>query len=143
MAAAPGETSGAPVRQRSTWQRAAVVAALDDVDGFRSAQQRHDVLKRRGDSVGLTTVYRALQHLAEAGGVDVLRTGDGEAVCRRCSSGDHHRHLVCRSCGRALEVDGPAVEKWAAAIAATHGFVGFAHAVEVFGTCAGCAAAPV
>lgn len=141
VATVPGETSGAPVRQRSTRQRAAVVAALDEVDGFRSAQQLHDVLKRRGDSVGLTTVYRTLQHLADAGEVDVLRTGDGEAVYRRCSSGDHHHHLVCRSCGKAVEVDGPAVEKWAAAIAAAHDFVGIAHTVEVFGTCADCAAA--
>ncbi|MFE3940255.1 transcriptional repressor, partial [Streptomyces goshikiensis] len=59
VATAPGET--APVRGRSTRQRAAVAAALDEVDEFRSAQELHDMLKHRGDSVGLTTVYRTLQ----------------------------------------------------------------------------------
>ncbi|MFK8909102.1 Fur family transcriptional regulator [Streptomyces sp. YS-3] len=134
-------TAGPPVRGRSTKQRAAVAAALDQVDEFRSAQELHDMLRHRGDSVGLTTVYRTLQSLADAGEVDVLRTSDGEAVYRRCSSGDHHHHLVCRMCGKAVEVEGPAVEKWADAIAEQHGFVNVAHTVEIFGTCAECAAA--
>ncbi|OII70018.1 MULTISPECIES: Fur family transcriptional regulator [unclassified Streptomyces] len=135
-------TAGSGVRGRSTRQRAAVAAALNEVDEFRSAQELHDMLKHRGDSVGLTTVYRTLQSLAEAGEVDVLRTSDGEAVYRRCSSGEHHHHLVCRSCGKAVEVEGPAVEEWADAIATQHGFVNVAHTVEIFGTCADCAAAP-
>ncbi|CAM5551660.1 Fur family transcriptional regulator [Streptomyces sp. URMC 127] len=132
-------TAGPPVRGRSTKQRAAVAAALDEVDEFRSAQELHDMLKHRGASVGLTTVYRTLQSLADAGEVDVLRTSEGEAVYRRCSSG-HHHHLVCRLCGKAVEVEGPAVEKWADSIAEEHGFVDVAHTIEIFGTCGECAA---
>ncbi|MEV8452231.1 Fur family transcriptional regulator [Streptomyces sp. NPDC052095] len=140
MATAPiSGTNAAPVRGRSTRQRAAVAAALDEVDEFRSAQELHDVLKHRGDSVGLTTVYRTLQSLADAGEVDVLRTTEGESVYRRCSTGDHHHHLVCRLCGKAVEVEGPAVEQWAETIAAQHGYVNVAHTVEIFGTCAECA----
>ncbi|MET8726764.1 MULTISPECIES: transcriptional repressor [Streptomyces] len=140
MATAPiSGTNAAPVRGRSTRQRAAVAAALDEVDEFRSAQELHDVLKHRGDSVGLTTVYRTLQSLADAGEVDVLRTTEGEAVYRRCSTDSHHHHLVCRLCGKAVEVEGPAVEEWAEMIAAQHGYVNVAHTVEIFGTCAECA----
>ncbi|MFI0740922.1 Fur family transcriptional regulator [Streptomyces sp. NPDC021100] len=131
-------TAGPPVRGRATKQRAAVAAALDEVDEFRSAQELHDMLRHRGASVGLTTVYRTLQSLADAGEVDVLRTSEGEAVYRRCSSG-HHHHLVCRLCGKAVEVEGPAVETWADTIAREHGFVDVAHTVEVFGTCGDCA----
>ncbi|OSC53236.1 transcriptional repressor [Streptomyces sp. 4F] len=127
-------TAGPPVKGRSTRQRAAVAAALAQVDEFRSAQDLHDILKHQGDSVGLTTVYRTLQSLADAGEVDVLRTHDGEAVYRRCSTGDHHHHLVCRVCGKAVEVEGPAVEKWADSVAASHGFVDVDHTVEIFGT---------
>ncbi|MFJ4896803.1 MULTISPECIES: Fur family transcriptional regulator [unclassified Streptomyces] len=143
MATAPSrDTNAAPVRGRSTRQRTAVAAALDEVDEFRSAQELHDVLRHRGDSVGLTTVYRTLQSLADAGEVDVLRTTEGESVYRRCSTGDHHHHLVCRVCGKAVEVEGPAVEQWAETIAAQHGYVNVAHTVEVFGTCADCASTP-
>jgi Fur family transcriptional regulator, ferric uptake regulator len=131
-------TAGPPVRGRSTRQRAAVAAALDEVDEFRSAQELHDMLKHRGDSVGLTTVYRTLQSLADAGEVDVLRTTDGEAVYRRCSSGEHHHHLVCRSCGATVEVEGPAVERWTTSMAAEHGFTAVSHTLEIFGTCAAC-----
>ena len=126
-------------RTRATRQRAAVSSILDEIDDFRSAQDIHAILRSRGDSVGLTTVYRTLQSLADAGKVDVLRTGDGESVYRRCSN-SHHHHLVCRNCGRTVEVEGPAVERWAEKVGAEHGFVRVTHNVEVFGTCPDCAA---
>ena len=127
-----------PAGPRSTRQRTAVAAALDSVRDFRSAQQLHDLLKQRGEAVGLTTVYRTLQGLADAGEVDVLRDADGESRYRRCSTG-HHHHLVCRHCKRTVEVAGPAVEQWAERTAREHGFVDVAHTVEVFATCATCA----
>ena len=124
---------------RPTKQRAAVSAVLDELAEFRSAQDLHALLRQRGENVGLTTVYRTLQALADAGEVDVLRADDGEAVYRRCSSG-HHHHLVCRHCGRTVEVEGPAVERWADRVASEHGFVAVSRTIEVFGTCATCAA---
>ena len=48
---------------------------------------------------------------------------------------------MCRHCGKAVEVEGPAVEKWADSIAEEHGFVDVGHTVEIFGTCGDCAAA--
>lgn len=129
-----------PGTGRSTRQRAAVAALLGETDDFQSAQQLHDRLRHRGDNVGLTTVYRTLQSLAEAGVVDMVRTTEGESVYRRCASTDHHHHLVCRSCGKTVEVDGPAVETWTTAIAAEHGFTEVSHTLEIFGTCAECAA---
>ncbi|MBR7828742.1 transcriptional repressor [Actinospica sp. MGRD01-02] len=131
-----------PAPGRATRQRAAVTSLLDETEDFVSAQQLHDRLRHRGDSVGLTTVYRTLQSLAETGQVDVVRTDEGESVYRRCSSGSHHHHLVCRSCGTAVEVEGPAVEAWAGKVAAEHGFIQVEHTVEIFGTCANCAAKP-
>lgn len=123
--------------QRATRQRAAVSGVLDEVDDFRSAQDLHDLLRRRGERVGLTTVYRTLQALAEAGEVDVLRTADGEALYRRCSR-RHHHHLVCRGCGRTVEVQGPEVERWADAVAGRHGFTAVAHTLELSGLCPEC-----
>ncbi|MDQ1620076.1 MAG: Fur family transcriptional regulator, ferric uptake regulator [Actinomycetota bacterium] len=131
--------TGSPPQVRSTRQRAAVSAVLDELDGFRSAQDLHAMLRQRGEGIGLTTVYRTLQALSEAGEVDVLRTDDGESVYRRCSTG-HHHHLVCRSCGRTVEVEGPTVERWADRVATENGFVDVSHTLEVFGTCDACAA---
>src|SRR5690606_15116413 len=106
---------------RNTRQRAAVSALLREVDGFHSAQELHAMLRERGERVGLTTVYRTLQGMADNGEVDVMRPPGGEHLYRRCSQG-HHHHLVCRACGRTVEVEGPAVESWAARVAARHGY---------------------
>ena len=130
-------TAGVP-GLRATRQRAAVSKLLNEVEDFRSAQELHEQLRRDGEGIGLTTVYRTLQTLADAGEVDVLRTGSGEAVYRRCSS-DHPHHLVCRHCARTIEVADPPVEQWAERIAAEHDFSEVSHTVEIIGTCAACA----
>lgn len=122
---------------RNTRQRRAVAAILGDLDGFASAQEIHDALKHKGESVGLSTVYRNLQALADAAEVDALRNDDGEVLYRQCSQG-HHHHLVCRACGRTVEVEGPTVEKWADSVAAQHGFSDVSHTLEIFGTCSSC-----
>ncbi len=132
-----GSTSSATPPLRPTRQRRAVTEALESFSDFRSAQEIHELLGRRGETVGLATVYRTLQRLAEAGDVDVLRTEDGEAIYRSCSDA-HHHHLVCRSCGATVEVEGPAVERWTRAIAAEHGYADVSHTLEIFGTCARC-----
>lgn len=124
---------------RSTRQRTAIIALLEEVDGFRSAQELHDELRRRGQNIGLTTVYRTLQTLAGTELVDAVRTDTGESVYRRCAALHHHHHLVCRQCGSAVEVSGRDVEAWATEVAARHGFSDVSHTIELFGTCADCA----
>ncbi|GAB3218041.1 Fur family transcriptional regulator [Mycolicibacterium hippocampi] len=125
---------------RATRQRAAIAALLDNLDDFRSAQELHDELRRSGEGIGLTTVYRTLQQMAASGAVDTLRTDTGESVYRRCSE-HHHHHLVCRTCGSTIEIQGGHVEKWAAAVAREHGFTDVSHTIEIFGLCRKCAAA--
>ena len=112
-------------------------AIFSRLDAFHSIQDVHARLREAGDAVGLTTVYRAVQSLAEDGELDSIRTDSGEALYRRCST-DHHHHLVCRACGRTVEVTGPAVERWARRVADEHGFVDLSHTLEISGTCADC-----
>ncbi|MEV0948403.1 Fur family transcriptional regulator [Rhodococcus sp. NPDC049939] len=134
------EKTGSPkpvVGVRTTKQRSAISALLDDLDEFRSAQELHDELRKRGEGIGLTTVYRTLQTLSDAGTVDVLRIDNGESVYRRCSTG-HHHHLVCRSCGYTVEVEGPTVERWSQSVADANGFSDISHTVEIFGVCRDC-----
>lgn len=125
--------------QRMTRQRAAVSELLADTEGFRSAQQLHEMLRTAGHSVGLATVYRTMQALAEAGDVDVLRNAEGESLYRQCRKGSHHHHLVCTECGTTVEIDSVTVERWATTVGETHGFVNVEHTAELFGTCGPCA----
>ncbi|MGB8020855.1 MAG: Fur family transcriptional regulator [Candidatus Nanopelagicales bacterium] len=122
---------------RTTRQRAAVLALLDEAEEFVSAQELHARLRSAGHSVGLSTVYRTLQALAVSSDVDVLLTAEGEARYRSCSTG-HHHHLVCRACGRTVEVRNAFVERWASEVGADHGFTEISHTLEVFGICPVC-----
>ncbi|MGD9956328.1 MAG: Fur family transcriptional regulator [Candidatus Nanopelagicales bacterium] len=131
------------IGQRRTRPRQLVADALRSSDGFRSAQEIHDALAAQGDRVGRATVYRTLRALAQNADVDVIIRSDGEAAYRSCTP-NHHHHLVCRRCGRTVEVVGRVVERWSNETAAGHGFTDVSHTLEVFGLCPDCSAsAPV
>jgi Fur family ferric uptake transcriptional regulator len=130
---------GGNVQRRATRQRIAVAALLREVDEFRSAQELHRLLGERGARVGLTTVYRTLQSLADAGEIDVMRIATGEHLYRRCGQVHrHHHHLVCRDCGRTVEIDGPPIERWIDRAAAEHGYTELSHPLANVGRCPGC-----
>ena len=135
----PARSRPGGTRVRGTRQSEALSAALDSLSGFCSAQQIHAELRRQGESIGLTTVYRHLQALSEDGRVDTIRDPGGETLYRRCRSNAHHHHLTCRVCGRSVEVEGRAVERWAEQIATEAGFADVDHTVELFGVCPDCA----
>jgi Fur family ferric uptake transcriptional regulator len=128
------ETLGA----RATRQKRAVVELLDGIDEFTSAQDLHARLRDAGERVGLTTIYTQLRSLAEAGQVDSLRASSGEVLYRRCQSTNHHHHLVCRRCGRAIEIDAPEIETLAKRLGSRHGFHDVDHVLEITGICDRC-----
>ncbi|MEN9751155.1 MAG: Zinc uptake regulation protein [Actinomycetota bacterium] len=124
--------------KRNTWQREAVVTGLSEHDGFISAQALFAKLRDEGSTISLATVYRALTDLVGEEQADSLLSPEGENLYRACSSGEHHHHLICRSCGATAEIDAEPVEAWAKQVAATHGFTQAQHVVDVFGLCAAC-----
>ncbi len=123
---------------RSTRQGLLVEEAVRGADGFRTAQDVYASLVADGARIGLTTVYRHLQRLADQGVLDVLTAADGQIAYRSCHSDGHHHHLVCRQCGMTLEIHEPSVEQWADRTAELAGFTDVTHTVEIFGTCATC-----
>ncbi|MEX5296586.1 Fur family transcriptional regulator [Kocuria sp. CPCC 205268] len=125
---------------RTTRQRSALTELLERTPEFRSAQQLHALLGEQGESVSLATVYRNLSALAEAGEIDALAAPGGETRYRRCRRTEHHHHLVCRRCGRTVEVAESSVEQWATRTARRHGFTEVTHAIELHGICAACRA---
>jgi Fur family ferric uptake transcriptional regulator len=135
----PSTVRGSVVHERTTRQKRALDQLLAACGDFRSAQDLHAELRSGGARVGLTTVYNNLRALADRGAVDTVRTEAGETLYRRCESDAHHHHLVCRMCGRTVEIAGPVVERWAEAAASAEGFVDVRHTVEIVGTCRQCA----
>ncbi len=122
--------------KRNTKQREEVWHALERNPGFVSAQELHQALRDLGSTIGLATVYRTLNALADEGNVDAL-TREGENLYRACSPG-HHHHIICRECGLTKEIEASAVEAWAKAVAAEYGYADPQHIVDIFGTCGAC-----
>jgi len=123
---------------RDTRQRRAILTALGQTERFRSAQEIHAAIRQSGEKIGLATVYRSLKMLSDADEVDVVRDEAGEQLYRRCAASRHHHHVVCVSCGTAVEVESLPVERWAARVGEAHGYSDITHSLEVFGTCARC-----
>lgn len=145
MQAPAGDSPGGPSGQanapaaRRTAQKEAIRAELSTLDEFVSARDLHRRLEDAEVSVGVATVYRQLNRLAEQGEVDVISNPEGERLYRACASSDHHHHLVCRYCGKAVEIEPPA-EQWLKDISERHGFSSISHTIEVFGVCGDCSA---
>jgi Fur family ferric uptake transcriptional regulator len=118
---------------RRTDQRDAIVEALRGSDRAVTAQELHGQLA----GVGLATVYRNLQRLADSGDADTLRRDNGEVAFLICGGG-HHHHLTCRECGRVEQIRDCRLDDWARGVAADHGFSQVEHRAELVGLCAGC-----
>jgi Fur family transcriptional regulator, ferric uptake regulator len=123
---------------RATRQRLTVFEALPGREGNVTAQDLHAELRQAGEPVGLTTVYRTLSALADAGFLDTFNR-EGEQAFRLC--GDvHHHHLVCETCNKVEEIAAEEVERWVGGVAQTHGFTVTGHRADIFGVCADCKA---
>jgi Fur family ferric uptake transcriptional regulator len=95
---------------------------------------------RRGDHrVGLATVYRTLELLAELRLVGRLDTGQGIARYEpMLPSGEHHHHMVCDHCGRVIPFDDPDLEDTMERLARRVRFEVAEHDVVLRGACRSC-----
>ncbi|GHE15075.1 Fur family transcriptional regulator [Streptomyces alanosinicus] len=127
---------------RHTQQRSVVLAAFIRADGFVGAQALHSQLAADGTPVGLSTVYRTLTRLADAGRADLVRDPGGERLFRYRPGPDHRHYLICTECGLNRPVDSGPIEDWADGIAQDSGFAHVRHTVELSGVCPDCGRAP-
>ncbi len=121
---------------RATRQRTTVLEALQGRPDAVTAQELHAELRVGTENVGLTTVYRTLSALAEAGFLDEFQR-HGEQAFRLCSE-VHHHHLICEVCNRVEEIAAAEVERWVEGVAIRRGFRVTGHRADVFGVCADC-----
>jgi Fur family transcriptional regulator, ferric uptake regulator len=119
---------------RRTEQRRQIVEALGHSPAALTAQELHGRL----EGVGLATVYRNLQRLADEGVADTLRRENGELAFMLCGGG-HHHHLTCRVCGRVEQVRDCRLDEWAGRVAREYGFTEVEHRAELVGRCSSCA----
>ena len=122
--------------------RRAVVEYLDDQDCCRSAQEIHEGIAADGGAVGVASVYRALDTLAELRLVQRVDAGDGIARFEPARTDDHHHHhLVCDDCGKVEPFDGVPLERALERAAGKLGYALDQHDVVLRGACEDCRSA--
>jgi len=127
---------------RSGGARRVVVEFLGGQDCCLSAQEIHDRLRSEGASVGIASVYRALEGLDELGLVQRVDLGDGVSRFERVDPrGDHHHHLVCSDCGKVEPFEDSALEQALGRVAGGRGYELATHDVVLRGACRDCRAA--
>lgn len=121
---------------RRTPQRVAVLTALEGGHAL-SAQEVFTRARATCPELGLSTVYRTLVALTDAGLLDTIGQHEGEATYRLCG-GAHHHHLVCTNCRRVDELSECDLSRIEKRIARDHGFRIDGHTLTFHGLCGAC-----
>lgn len=121
--------------------RRAVVELLAKQSCCLSAQEIFDALRAEGRPVGIASVYRVLDLLAERRLVQKLDVGGGVARFEPALDDDaHHHHLVCDDCGKVEAFSDAPLEQALRRLGARVGYEVEAHDVVLRGACEDCRA---
>ncbi len=85
--------------------------------------------------VGYATVYRTLKLFAEAGIAHERRFQDGQTRYEPVEVGEHHDHLICRTCGHIFEFEDDLIERRQTEVAQEHGLRLVSHRHDIYGEC--------
>lgn len=131
-----------------TSQRLAILQMLDNAaDMHLTAEEIYDSVRKEEPEIGLATVYRTIQTMAERNILEKLNLGDGcvryELSHRRGYRDDgkqqhRHHHLVCLGCRQIFSFEDDLLEQLEAEIYEKNGFVVTDHDVKLFGYCKNC-----
>lgn len=124
-------------RKRITPQRRLVLDILAKTDRHLDAHDIYERGRSREARFSLSTVYRTLAVLKEAGVIRELHL-DQDHHCYELDEKDEHSHLVCLACGKVVEVDSTPFAEAAKTVGEIHGFEIASAQVELAGYCAGC-----
>jgi Fur family ferric uptake transcriptional regulator len=124
---------------RAGGARAAVVDLLSEQPCCVSAQEIHARLQERDRTVGLASVYRALDVLASLKLVHRLEVSGTACFEPADPSGDHHHHAICDSCGKRDAFEDPELEALIGRLGERLGYAVGTHDVLLRGECPDCA----
>lgn len=125
-----------------TPQRRAIIEILLKNDSEHlSSEEIYDLVRVDCPEIGLSTVYRTMQLLDEIDAISKLNLDDG---CIRYElnldeeDAHHHHHLICKSCGKIIEVKEDLLDNIENEIQNLYKFNILNHDVKFYGTCDDC-----
>ena len=125
---------------RCTPQRQTIFEELVRMGGHFSAETLAERFRGHtgGPAISRATVYRTLALLQQCGLVREVLFTENHSHYEAVTTREHHEHMVCSVCGRAIEFDDSDLERVLAKAARAKGFSPMTHRVEVYGICDRC-----
>jgi Fur family ferric uptake transcriptional regulator len=130
------------IKQRSTIPRRAVAELIAEQSGHFTAADLINAARRRGLTVGRATIFRTLDVLADQRALERIDLPSGEHAYVACAPREHHHHVICRSCGKSVEVADAGLRSVVDQIARRSGYAIENHRLEFFGLCPTCQKGP-
>jgi Fur family ferric uptake transcriptional regulator len=124
------------MKARRTRSQDRILKILKGLAKPTSAQDLYLELRHHPPSIGLATVYRALEALKLKGAVQVRTLPSGESIYSLPQEDRHH--LTCLRCGRSISIEQCPVHELEAQLHKAHRFRIFYHTLEFFGLCPEC-----
>ncbi|MEM9944642.1 MAG: transcriptional repressor [Cyanobacteria bacterium P01_D01_bin.36] len=125
------------MKSRRTRSQTQILERLKQHKKAVSAQDLYLQLRQHNISMGLATVYRALEALKLEGAIQVRTLPSGESLYSLAQAEDLH-HLTCVRCGQSVEMDECPVHGLESHLTESHHFQIFYHTLEFFGLCKPC-----
>ncbi len=122
---------------KNTPQRLRIADVFMTSQGHFSTEEIYGAVCKIDPSVGQATVYRTMKLLCDAGLAREVHFGDG-IVRYEPRNTKHHDHLICESCGEALEVVDEKIEELQELLTRRHGFIPTRHVLCLYGICPKC-----
>ena len=130
------------LKLKVTPRRQEIMNCLGDERSYLSADEVWNRVKSRLGSIGLPTVYRILDELAEAGVITRIFLPDHKQYYFLCSNQEHHHHFICESCRRVEDVEQCGLDGVARDIAERSGGRVTSHIIQINGICGSCCQGP-
>ncbi|MEB3289661.1 MAG: Fur family transcriptional regulator [Leptolyngbya sp.] len=121
---------------RRTRSQEKILSALKGMGQPISAQALYIEMRQEGSTLGLATIYRALDALKLEGAVQMRTLPSGEALYSLPQEDRHH--LTCLQCGSSIAIDECPVHELEQQLHKAHQFRIFYHTLEFFGLCPQC-----
>jgi Fe2+ or Zn2+ uptake regulation protein len=124
---------------RLTQPRRAILRVIATSTRPLTPVEIYDQVRALSPSIGLVTVYRTIDRLAEMSLIERVHQSDN---CQTIFRGtQEHRHLlVCGQCGESVYFDGLEIEHQFSEIGHAHGYQVTHHWLQLEGLCQSCQA---
>ena len=123
---------------RFTAQRRQIVDMFLSTERHLTVQELYDLVRKTDSRIGYATVARTMKVLSESGVCRVVDFGDGLHRFEHKYGHEHHDHLICKECGKFVEIYSERLEELQEHLIKKHGYVQVSHRLDIFGVCPAC-----